>query len=101
MEVIIAVLGGVVNKELVAGINALGADPATKVIVLISKPPSPDVTRNVMAAAVRSGKPVVVDFIGADAERICIGEKGAADDVFGYFLWRFDIATSNSDSFSP
>ena len=48
------------------GIGALAADPATRVIVLISKPPSPAVMHDVLDAAARSCKPVVVDFIGAD-----------------------------------
>ena len=43
----------------------LGADPATRVIVLVSKPPSPDVTaRVVLPAAHCLGKPVVVCFLG-------------------------------------
>lgn len=46
------------------GLDALGRDPDTDVIVLISKPPSPIVVQNVLRAARAAGKPVVVDFIG-------------------------------------
>jgi FdrA protein len=42
--------------------QALAADPGTDVIVLVSKPPSPDVAREVMAAG--GGKPVVAALIG-------------------------------------
>jgi FdrA protein len=47
------------------GLRALALDPATAVIVLISKPPSPDVAGRLLAAAAGCGKPVVVNFVGA------------------------------------
>lgn len=49
------------------GIEALAADPATGVIVVISKPPSPAVAAKVTDALRRTGKPAVVHFVGADA----------------------------------
>jgi FdrA protein len=45
-------------------LDALARDDETKVIVLISKPPSPDVATNLISAAQGTGKPVVVYFIG-------------------------------------
>jgi FdrA protein len=45
-------------------LDVLARDHATKVIVLVSKPPSPDVAAKLLAAARAAGKPVVVDFIG-------------------------------------
>ncbi|MBI5840845.1 MAG: acyl-CoA synthetase FdrA [Chloroflexi bacterium] len=45
-------------------LDLLARDPETKVIVLISKPPSPDVATKLLSAAQATGKPVVVDFIG-------------------------------------
>ncbi len=60
-------VGGI---TMLAAIKALGADPDTEVIVLISKPPAPAVAKKVLAAASRVGKPVVVNFIGADAATI-------------------------------
>ncbi len=45
-------------------LNILANDPETKVIALVSKPPSPDVVTRLLAAAQATGKPVVVDFIG-------------------------------------
>jgi FdrA protein len=46
------------------GLDLLRRDPDTKVIVLISKPPSANVAEKLLQAARLSGKPVVVDFIG-------------------------------------
>jgi FdrA protein len=46
------------------GLDLLARDPETRVIVLVSKPPVPSVTRAVLAAARATGKPVVVHFLG-------------------------------------
>lgn len=59
-----AEVGGITMLQ---GIKALAKDPDTKVIVLVSKPPSPKVARTVLSAARRCGKPVVVNFVGAPA----------------------------------
>src|SRR3954470_12465183 len=48
------------------GIEKLAADPDTQVIVLVSKPPAASVARRVFEAARAAGKPVVVNFLGAD-----------------------------------
>jgi len=56
-------VGGI---SMLQGIDALAVDPGTKVIVLISKPPAPNVMKVVLDKAACSGKPVVVDFLGAD-----------------------------------
>jgi FdrA protein len=45
-------------------LDALARDDETKVIVLISKPPSPEVATSLISAAQETGKPVVVYFIG-------------------------------------
>lgn len=46
------------------GLDSLSRDPDTKVIVLVSKPPSPKVADEVLRVARKAGKPVVVNFIG-------------------------------------
>ena len=46
------------------GLDLLGRDPETQVIVLISKPPAPKVAEELLNAARSMGKPVVVDFVG-------------------------------------
>jgi FdrA protein len=45
-------------------LDLLARDPETKVIVLVSKPPSPDVATKLISAAQGTGKPVIVYFIG-------------------------------------
>jgi succinyl-CoA synthetase alpha subunit len=62
-----AKIGGI---SMLFGLRALDADPATKVIVLVSKPPAPEVAARVLAAAEASAKPVVVIFLGADPASI-------------------------------
>jgi FdrA protein len=49
-------------------LDALAADPATRVLGLVSKPPDPDVAERVLARAAASGKPVVAAFLGADPD---------------------------------
>jgi FdrA protein len=46
------------------GIDLLSRDHQTNVIVLISKPPAPNVADKLVRAARLTGKPVVVNFIG-------------------------------------
>ena len=64
---------GTGGRDLSEDVNAITArqaldlmsrDPDTKVIVLVSKPPSPKVADDLVKAARLTGKPVVVDFIG-------------------------------------
>lgn len=65
-------VGGI---TMLMGIELLEADPATKVIVLISKPPAPEVAEIVLER-IRSGKkPAVVYFLGGDPAPI---EKAGA-----------------------
>ena len=69
-------IGGI---SMLYGLRALDADPATKVIVLVSKPPAPEIAARVLAAAEASAKPVVVIFLGADPATITRnGVHGAA-----------------------
>jgi len=49
-----------------AAIERLAVDPGTRVIVLVSKPPAPAVTRKILDVARKSGKPVVVNFLGGE-----------------------------------
>ncbi len=58
------------GMTMLQGIAALTHDPATRVIVLISKPPAPTVADRVLGIAARSGKPVVVNFLGAAPEMV-------------------------------
>jgi len=56
-------VGGVMMQ---AAIEKLADDAGTDVIVLLSKPPAPEVAREVLATAARAGKPVVAGFLGGD-----------------------------------
>ena len=59
------------------GIEALAADPETKVIVVLSKPPAPAVAEKVVAALAATPKPCVVHFVG-DAPRPPDPARGVA-----------------------
>lgn len=61
---------GIGGLSMLHGIKLLAADPSTRVIVLISKPPAPEVAARVLDAAAQSKKPVVVCFLGADPAQI-------------------------------
>lgn len=54
-------VGGITALQ---GLDLLARDPATAVIVLISKPPDPEVAARLLEAGRRSTKPVVVQFLG-------------------------------------
>jgi FdrA protein len=60
-------VGGITMLQ---GLNALAADPGTRVVVLISKPPDPEIATSVLAAAEAAGKPIVVNFLGADPSTV-------------------------------
>lgn len=71
-------IGGITMLQ---GIRALGRDRDTKVIVLISKPPSPEVAKEMLAAARKAGKPVVVNFIGAPIEDKTVHSARTLEDA--------------------
>ncbi|MFY9896081.1 MAG: acyl-CoA synthetase FdrA [Xanthobacteraceae bacterium] len=48
------------------GLDALAGDAGTRVIVLISKAPAPEVAVHVLESARKAGKPVIVNFLGTD-----------------------------------
>lgn len=51
-------------------LEALQRDPATEVIVLISKPPADEVTHAVLAQVRASSKPTVICFLGGDLDAV-------------------------------
>jgi len=54
-------VGGIMMLD---GLEALVADPQTKVILLVSKPPAASVAARMIEQASRGGKPTVVCFLG-------------------------------------
>lgn len=62
-----AAVGGVMMIE---GIKALQADPATEVLLLVSKPPAPEIAEIVLEQLRSGNKPSVVCFLGGDRKAI-------------------------------
>jgi succinyl-CoA synthetase alpha subunit len=60
-------VGGI---TMLMGLQALAGDPETETIVLISKPPSPEVAKRVLKAASEVGKPTIINFLGGDPKII-------------------------------
>jgi succinyl-CoA synthetase alpha subunit len=56
------------GRTMLRGIRMLGEDEATKVLLLVSKPPDPEVMKRVLEAASETGKPAVGIFLGGDAD---------------------------------
>jgi FdrA protein len=60
-------VGGITS---IGALSALEADPDTRVMVMISKPPSPAVAQAVLSRVRECSKPTVVCFLGGDPEAI-------------------------------
>jgi FdrA protein len=60
-------VGGIMMLD---GMRALEQDEATRVIVLVSKPPAPSVEEKIFAQIKQCTKPVVVWFIGGSEEKV-------------------------------
>jgi succinyl-CoA synthetase alpha subunit len=58
-----AEIGGSTMRQ---AIDLLAADPGTRLIGVVSKPPAPEVARQILAQLAATGKPAVVLFLGAD-----------------------------------
>ena len=71
-------IGGIMFIE---GIKALAADEKTKVIVLVSKPPHPEVLEKVAGVIKDIDKPVVAILIGGDPEVMKGAGASAAEDL--------------------
>lgn len=60
-------VGGIM---MLLGLQALQEDPATEVIVLISKPPASEVAQKILAQAAECPKPTVVCFLGGESQQM-------------------------------
>ncbi|OUC79304.1 FdrA family protein, partial [Streptosporangium minutum] len=58
-------------------LEALDADPATELIVLISKPPAPEVARTVREAVAELGTPVVTALLGSGQDDLTAAAENA------------------------
>jgi FdrA protein len=70
-------VGGVSTLQALA---ALDADPTVEIIVVISKPPAPQVAVRVREAATACATPVVLAFLGEEGVTL----EGAANDVLAH-----------------
>ncbi len=59
-------VGGI---TMISAIESLADDASTKYIIVISKPPHPEVAAKVIEAAEKTGKPSVICFINGDEKR--------------------------------
>ncbi len=79
-------IGGITT---LMALEALDRDPATRHVVLISKPPAPGVARKIAARVGRSAKPCSLCFIGAEPfpapgnARLAATLKAAAEQALG------------------
>jgi FdrA protein len=62
-----AAVGGIMMLE---GVDLLERDRDTKAMVLISKPPDPEVAQIILQRVARCSKPVVVNFLGGDPKMV-------------------------------
>jgi FdrA protein len=92
----------------VAGITAvqsldlLARDPETRVIVLLSKPPAPEVKELLLARASCAGKPVVVYFLGEEVllheeKNANLWQVSTLDDVAERTLQLLETAGRNDE----
>ncbi len=54
-------IGGITMRQ---GLKMLNKDEATEILVLISKPPSPEIAERIYEEACKSPKPVIINFLG-------------------------------------
>jgi FdrA protein len=70
-----AEIGGIAT---LMAIDALDADPATRAIIIISKPPADAVAQRVLARVGRSAKPFTICFLGLDTITVPPNARAAA-----------------------
>jgi FdrA protein len=85
-------VGGITMLQ---ALEALASDAATNVIVLISKPPAREVAQRILARAQNAGKPVVVNFLGADPKSIAGANLTSAKTLEDAAQAAIALATGN------
>ncbi len=80
-------------------LDLLGRDPITRVIVLISKPPSPKVATRLLQAAHATGKEIVVNFMGYPSPGHQIGNLNFVNSLSEAAETAVHIATTTEASF--
>jgi FdrA protein len=80
-------------------LDVLARDDETKVIVLISKPPSPEVATKLLAAARSTNKPVVIDFIGYPPPAWKLDNLHFVPSLSDAAEWSAEMGTQNLEPF--
>jgi FdrA protein len=65
-------------RSTLAALRALDGDPATEVVVVLSKPPAPEVAERVRAAADGLATPVVLGLLGGEDDLTAIADRVVA-----------------------
>jgi FdrA protein len=91
-------IGGI---SMLTALRALADDPNTKVIVLISKPPAPEVAERILREARQAAKPIVVVFVGADPARLTGGNVHGAGTLEDAAHMAVALAQSGSHARRP
>jgi FdrA protein len=77
-----------------AAIDLLDADPATRQIVIISKPPAADIAARILDRVARSKKPFVINFLGGTETAMPANARAAVTlEDAARLARRFDIET--------
>jgi len=71
-------VGGIMMLQ---ALQALQADPATQVITLVSKPPSPSVAEAILDQVAASSKPTVIGFMGANPDWVSLRAPQARSNL--------------------
>lgn len=87
------------GRMMLFGLDALEADPATKVIVIVSKPPHKSVLAKLTDRLAGISKPVVACFLGADANLVSGKNVTAVATLEDAALQA--VALSNKGAFKP
>ncbi len=91
---------GVGGASTLAGLAVLADDPATEVIILVSKPPAPQVADRLRRAAASPATPVVTCFIGEPGVTMA-GAAAAALTGLGRSEPRWDARPARSPAHRP
>ena len=67
------------GRSTLAALDVLAADDATEVIVVIGKPPAPEVAEAVAARAAELGKPVLIQLLGSGTGDLTTAARAATE----------------------
>lgn len=83
------------------GMDLLSRDPETQAIVLISKPPAPQVAETILQVARSADKPVVIDFVGRPLSTRHLDNLHFATSLDGAAELAVELAGQTAQSLTP